>query len=245
MHSVTDQTEINSLYDRAARAFARASCFPVVERDFHKRQRFVEAAEDAAWVYRYAPTYNPAYSDLDGRAFWLNIRRHGSRGPDGEREMIANCAVRVWRDATLQELFANNGFIQDRDSGHMVMFESAETSHVRGNLAYIGGAWVHKEYRHRRIAALLMAFAQLHLLEHFDCDYAIGIIDDDAAQVGMGARTWRFRHHHSGGLWQWPGYRDFPFWVIYNTKTEMLEEVRAIIAAAERGDEPQQVRASA
>jgi len=245
MSIAIDQSEFNRQYDQLARAFARAFCFPVVETDFHKRQRFVDAAEDAAWVYRHAPTYDPAFNDLDGRGFWINVRRHGSRGPDGEREMIANCAVRVWRNATLTELFANSGFVQDRDSGHTVTFACSETDHIRGNLAYIGGAWVHPDFRHRRVAALLMAFAQLHLLEHFDADYAIGLIDDKAAQAGMGARTWRFRHHHSGGEWDWPGHGRFPFWVIYNTRADMLDEVRRIIAAAEPAEQPEQQLASA
>jgi hypothetical protein len=245
MREDIDQTEMNGLYDRLGRAFARASCFPVVERDFMKRQRFVDAAEDAAWVYRNAPTYDPVFSDLDGRGFWLNVRRHGMRSADGERDMIAHVAVRVWRDTTLKELFVESGFIQDRASGHQVTFDCTETDHVRGNLSYIGGAWVHPEYRHRRVAGLLMAFCQLHLLEHFDADFGIGLIDDKAAQAGMGARTWRFRHHHSGGTWEWPGHGRFPFWVIYNTRSEMLDEARRIIEAAESLDEPEARRASA
>lgn len=245
MRTEIDQSELNSLYDQLARAFARAFCFPVVEHDFRKRQRFVDAADDADWVYRHAPTYDPAFSDLEGKGFWLNVRRHGSRGAGGEREMIANCAVRVWRDASLMDLFTNSQFVQDRDSGHAVTFGCSETDHVTGNLAYIGGAWVHPEFRHRRVAALLMAFSQLHLLEHFDTDYAIGLIDDKAAQAGMGGRTWRFRHHHSGGMWDWPGHGRFPFWVIYNTRADMLDEVRRIIAAAEPAEEPVKALASA
>lgn len=245
MRAELDRPVVDDLYDRLGRAFARAACFPVVERDFDKRLRYVNAADDPAWVYRNAPTYDPAFSDLDGRGFWINVRRHGPRGAERERDMIAHVAVRVWRDATLKDLFADSGFIQDRASGHRVAFDCTETDHVRGNLSYIGGAWVHPEYRHRRVAGLLMAFCQLHLLEHFDADFAIGLIDDKAAQAGMGARTWRFRHHHSGGSWDWPGHGQFPFWVIYNTRREMLDEARRIVAASELVEAPGAQRATA
>jgi hypothetical protein len=228
MRTEIEKGEIDRLYDHVARGFARAMTFPTVEHDFTKRRRYVAVADDPAWIYRDAPTYDPRFNALDGRnGFWLNVRRLGARGADGEREMIAHCAVRVWRDARIADLFVDSRFIQEQDSGHAVSFDPVEARHVGGSLAYIGGAWVHPDFRHRRLPALLMAFAQLHLLEHYDCDYALGLIDDKAAQAGMGARAWRFHHHHRGVTWSWPGVGKIPMWLIYNNRDDMLEELRA------------------
>src|SRR5258708_25170765 len=142
-----ERAEIDRLYDHVARGFARAMTFPTVEHDFSKRRRYVAAADDPAWVYRDAPTYDPRFNALDGRnGFWLNIRRLGARGAGGEREMIAHCAVRVWRDARISDLFVDNRFIQERDSGHAVTFDPAEARHLGGSLAYIGVAWVPPGY---------------------------------------------------------------------------------------------------
>ncbi|HUN50224.1 MAG TPA: hypothetical protein VMU42_03880 [Candidatus Sulfotelmatobacter sp.] len=240
-----DSAELDLIYLRLSQAFADAFCFPTVEHDFAKRARFVAAAEDQSWLYRDAPTYDPAYNTLRDNGFWLNVRRHGSRTADGEREMVAHCAIRVWRNTRLNDLFVNNRFIQERDSGFSIAFASTETAHVAGTLAYIGGAWVHPDFRHRRIAALLMAFSQLHLLHHYDCDYALGLVDDKAAQAGMGARAWRFHHHHSGVTWNWPGRGRIPAWLIYNTRSDMIAELRRFAVRTEPAKQPAMLQATA
>lgn len=245
MKSEIHAADIDRIYLRLSQAFADAYCFPTVEHDFAKRTRFVAAAEDDTWLYRDAPTYDPTYNKLGGNGFWLNVRRHGQRAANGEREMIAHCAVRVWRRTRLQDLFVDNRFIQERDSGFSISFDSTETSHVAGTLAYIGGAWVHPEFRHRRIAALLMAFSQLHLLHHYDADYAIGLVDEKAAQAGMGARAWRFHHHHSGVVWNWPGRGRIPAWLIYNTRADMIRELRHFVAQPAAADQTEAIQASA
>src|SRR5580698_9933884 len=117
-------TEIDQIYLRLSEAFADALCFPTVEHDFAKRTRFVAAAEDPTWLYRDAPTYDPNYNTLGGNGFWLNVRRHGRRSANGEREMIAHCAVRVWRQTRLDDLFVDNRFIQERNSGFSIAFNS-------------------------------------------------------------------------------------------------------------------------
>jgi ribosomal protein S18 acetylase RimI-like enzyme len=244
MRPEIDSAEIDSLYDYVARAFAEAFCFVTVEHDFEKRQRYVAAAQDASWTYRDTPAYDPKYNALAGSGFWLNVRRHGSRS-DGAQDMVANCAVKVWRKANLSELFADNRFFQERDSGFTVAFDCAETPHVDGTLAYVGGAWVHPDFRSRGIAAMLMAFAQLHLIEHYDADYTLGLIDDKAAQAGMGARAWRFHHHHSGISVHWPGLGTFPGWLIYNTRADMIQELRRFAATPIPEREVDVIRASA
>src|ERR1041384_2338120 len=102
-----DRAEINNLFGRLGRAFLRGMCVPVVEHDFDKRQRYIAAADDPSWVYRNAPTSDPAYNDLDGKGFWLNVKRLGVRAELGEREMIAHCAVRVWQGSSLHDLFVH------------------------------------------------------------------------------------------------------------------------------------------
>jgi len=245
MKAEIQSSEIDQIYLRLSQAFADAYCFPTIEHDFAKRTRFVTAAEDDTWLYRDAPTYDPMYNDLGGNGFWLNVRRHGSRSESGEREMIAHCAVRVWRNTRLSDLFIDSRFIQERASDFSIAFRSTEISHVAGTLAYIGGAWVHPEFRHRRIAALLMAFSQMHLLHHYDADYAIGLIDDKAAQAGMGARAWRFHHHHSGVVWNWPGRGRIPAWLIYNTRADMIGELRQFEAEPALAAHPQAMQVSA
>jgi ribosomal protein S18 acetylase RimI-like enzyme len=230
MKLAIDQAEIDRLYDHLGRAFADAFCFPIVEHDFDKRQRFVTAAEDAGWAYRDAPNFDPRYNSLEGKGFWLNVRKHGSRSAEDEREMIGHCAVRVWRNARLADLFIGNRFLQERDSGSAIRFDCSETAHVAGTLGYIGAGWVHPEFRHRGIMGLLATFVQLHLLDHYYADYVFGLIDDKTAHAGIGARAYRFHHHHRGIVWHWPGHGDLPGWLIYNTRAEMMEELRRFAA---------------
>ncbi len=234
MRTQIDRAETARLRDQVVRGFAHAMTFPTVEHDFSRRQRYIGAVADPTWIYRDAPSFDVAYNALDGNGFWLNVRHLDAPTTPGASEMIAHCAVRVWRGVHLRDLFVESRFFQERDSGHSISFEPVEADQVRGTLAFIGSAWVHPDYRRRGLPALLMAFSQLHLLEEYECDYALGLIDDKAAQAGMGARTWRFHHHHSGATWTWPDRGQLPVWLIYNNRADMLGEVRRCAAEAEQ-----------
>ena len=230
MTLIVERNEVDRIHEQVARAFADLFCFVTVEHDFQKRQRFLNAVADETWKYRDTPAYDPRYADLEGNGFWLNVRRHGSRADSDERDMVANCAIKLWRDTRMADLFVDNRVLQDRESGFRITFDNAETQHVAGTLAYIGGAWVHPEFRRRGIAALLMAFSELHLIEHYNVDCAFGFIDDKAAEAGMGARAWRFHHHHHGVKVYWPKRGEFPAWLVYNTRADMLAELRCLAA---------------
>jgi hypothetical protein len=61
----------------------------------------------------------------------------------------------------------------------------------------------------------------------------------------MGARAWRFHHHHSGVTWDWPGRGTIPAWLIYNTRADMIRELRQFNAEPASRNQIEPMKASA
>lgn len=237
-----DRTELAKLRLDLIDAFASLGVVPHVERDFRKRLCLVRGIEDPTWkVGRDQAAFDPEESGLSSDdAFWLNVRALGAsadgpaNGPDG---LAAHLAVRVYRDASLAGLFADGRLSRRWATGEALRFApSRETDHIRGALAYAGGAWVAPGRRSRRLGALIGLQAKALLLEAGGCDYKFAFVVDGAARAGMPAR-YRFSRLQAGAAMELADGRSVPFWLAYDNRDDMVDELRRFAAefAAERG----------
>lgn len=169
------------------------------------------------------PIFDTRFNTLNkDTCFWIRARDRGNR------TFIGTSAVKIFKNSIIKELFFNNSLLYDKTKeigDHTISLNTDQIDHIHGNLAWIGSGWIHPDYRHRHIPALLMAFTQALLLMDYDIDFAFGAIFHRDAETGLGTRSYRFRHQHYGIEWHWPGKGILDLWLLYNTRNDIIRDL--------------------
>lgn len=192
-----------------------------VETDFEEYVAIVDTAP--AWYDKRLGVVDPDHNVLGpDNAFWVAIR-------DNSGEVVTCCAQRVWRDASFVEMVNSGRFLYDGSkkpgTDSFVLFTDG-LEHIRGNIAFSGGGWVHPKVRGNDLPNLALVLAQAKLIQDFDVDYCFSIVRPELVQKGVAVNTYRFYHLDFGGiLWRLQPAARIETWIIHNNRADMEREL--------------------
>lgn len=202
-------------------AFAKKGLGLHVDFDFATRLERLKDAQD--WPEKFLPIADVKMADIDERnGFWVRIQ------PIGSTEIVASFITRVYANCAMPRLFQEAYIITEggaKASDHIFRLTTDQVNHVRGNLAYLGGGWVHPDYRGLHIPILSLNFMQALLLRDYGVDYSFGLLHHHHVEKALGIKSYHFRHIHRGVDWDWPGRPTMPMWLHYNTRADILAEL--------------------
>ncbi|HZD26138.1 MAG TPA: hypothetical protein VE631_07745 [Alphaproteobacteria bacterium] len=194
---------------------------PTLETNFDEYVAVVDQAP--AWYDRRLGVVDPDHNTLGPKnAFWVALR-------NGKGEVVTCCAQRVWESASFVELVERGRFMYDgtktpgQDSFRLF---TDGLDHIRGNIAFSGGGWVHPKVRGNALPTLALVLAQAKLVQDWDVDYCFSIVRPELVQKGVAVNTYRFYHMDFGGtLWRMQPADRLETWVIHNSRADMEREL--------------------
>lgn len=204
-----------------ARQLLLSDLLPTIENDFDEYAGLVDHAP--AWSDKKLGIIDPDHNTLGPKnAFWVAIR-------DSQGEVVTCCAQRIWRDTGFTELIDKGQLMYDGTkepgSDNFRLFTGG-LGHIKGNIAFSGGGWVHPAVRGTALPILALVLAQAKLIQDFDVDYCFSIVREELVLKGVVANTYRFRHMDYGGtLWHLKPAERLEVWVIHNTRADMEREL--------------------
>ena len=200
-----------------------------IEYDFELFNRIVAAAPD--WNDKGHPAFDPAWNTLTPEnAFWTCFR-------DARGEVVWCAANRIHRDASFIELVRSNRLIYDGTKGfgantYRLEYEDG-FEHIRGNLCYMGAAWVHPRMRGNALPTLALALTQAKALQDYDCDYVMAAIRTVLMVKGVAVNTYRFSHFSFGVTWRRVEKdEDMELWLMYQNRADLERELARWVTPA-------------
>lgn len=220
-------TALDQIYREVLRSF---DVLIVREHDFAARRNTLAAVRADDWTFRTLPMYDPAYNRLEPHnAFWLQLK--GRRG----QGLLATLSMRVWTADDVADLLASNRILEDGSAparcGSIITWKGAAgPSPLRGNLGWLGGAWVDPSLRRRRLPALMLAYAQAVLLRNYRVDFSFGLLEHEKRRLLE--TSYRFAGVEEGAELLWQGRQTIPLLLCWNSAADMLGIVEETVAAA-------------
>ena len=217
---------LDEIYREVLRSF---DVLMVREHDFAIRRDTLAAVQADDWTFRTLPMYDPAYNRLGpDNAFWLQLK--GRRG----QGLLATLSMRVWAADDVADLFATNRILEDGSApascGSIVSWKGvARPSPLRGNLGWLGGAWVDPSLRRRRLPALMLAYAQAVLLRNYQVNYSFGLLEHSKRRLLE--TSYRFAGVEEGAELMWQG-QAIPLLLCWNDAADMMRIVEETVAGA-------------
>lgn len=199
------------------------------EHDFGVRRNTLAKIRADDWTFRTLPMYDPAFNRLGpDNAFWLQLK--GRRG----QGLLATLSMRVWAWDDVEDLFATNRILEDGSAaapcGSVVTWKgAARPSALRGNLGWLGGAWVDPSLRRRRLPALMLAYAQAVLLRNYKVSYSFGLLEHEKRRLLE--TSYRFAGVEEGAELMWQG-QAIPLLLCWNAAADMMRIVEDTVAGA-------------
>ncbi len=198
-----------------------------IETDFEEYGRIVDEAP--SWHdKRLAPT-DPDHNTLTAKnAFWICVR-------DDKGRVVSCNSQRIWKKSRFVDLVNSGQLLYDgtKDVGQDNLHIFTEgLGHIEGNIAFLGGGWVHPDIRGKAISTMTINLSQAKLLQDFDVDYCFSIVRADFVEKGVALRTYRYYHMDFGAtLWRSNSGERMDLWVLHNSRADMLRELTLWMAA--------------
>lgn len=204
-----------------AKQLLLSDLLPTIETDFEEYVELVEKAP--SWTDKKLGVIDPDHNTLGPKnAFWVAIR-------DMQGEVVTCCAQRIWQKESFVELVDKGRLMYDgtKEPGNdnFRLFTDG-LDHIKGNIAFSGGGWVHPAVRGSALPTLALVLAQAKLIQDFEVDYCFSIVREELVLKGVVANTYRFHHMDFGGtLWHQTPAERLEVWVIHNNRADMEREL--------------------
>lgn len=204
-----------------AKQLLLSDLLPTIETDFDEYIDLVDKAP--AWADKKLGIIDPEHNTLGPKnAFWVAIR-------NSQGDVVTCCAQRIWQNSGLVELVDKGQLMYDgtKEPGNdNFRLFTGGLGHIKGNIAFSGGGWVHPAVRGSALPTLALVLAQAKLIQDFSVDYCFSIVREELVTKGVVANTYRFRHMDFGGtLWHQTPSERLEVWVIHNNRADMEREL--------------------
>jgi len=219
---VTSAQLLSQVQENVARQLLLHDVVASVEHDFQRFHAIVANAPN--WEDKGHPAFDPAWNTLTSdNAFWTCFR-------DLRGEVVFCAANRIHRDADFVELVRSNRLIYDGTKGfgpnRYTLDYDDGFEHIRGNICYMGSAWVHPRLRGNALPTLALALTQAKALQDYDCDYCLAAIRTVLMEKGVAVNTYRFSHFSYGVKWpRAETGENIELWLMHQNKADMEREL--------------------
>lgn len=151
-----------------------------VEEDF---RLWVDEMGRAPAIASISTTFDPRYSSIDHRnGFWLAFREDTGR-------LAACICSKLFRNTNAIDLIRSQHLFFDRlprlDFRPAEVALDLDAPLIMGDLAYIGGLWIHPEYRGKKLSRTVPHIHKALALRHFDPDWQFGLIRNTPGRVAL------------------------------------------------------------
>ncbi|MGA8496445.1 MAG: hypothetical protein WB764_13265 [Xanthobacteraceae bacterium] len=136
---------------------------------------------NSTW-YPLMKMFNPECCDLVAEnSYWIS-------GEDERGDIVSTHAGRVhyWPDTTLEHE-ANKMLHGGRDEGQPCAVTAADAKLISGVVVYGGSAWVHPDFRGKRLSKLLPRIGRAYALARWPIDWGISIVAPVLVEKGVAA----------------------------------------------------------
>jgi hypothetical protein len=126
--------------------------------------------------------FNPEFTELlPDNSYWIS-------GEDEHGEIVATHAghIHYWPDTTLEQEI-DVMLYGERDTGQHCVVTALDAKLITGVVVYGGSAWVHPDFRGKRLSQLLPRIGRAYSLARWPVDWGISIVAPILVEKGVAA----------------------------------------------------------